>query len=155
MRWVAAHLLGVGVVVAARAAWDGAAATTLAALTLALAAIALLRGRTWGALLSLAVGSAFATAVALSMASAPAVFTFVAIVSCVPAALLARPMWRFDRAAALAALAGAVLWGASGAGLLRASPDAVMALGAAEAAWDLSHDQLEMRFCGAPADHRV
>src|SRR5690606_122584 len=43
-------------------------------------------------------------------------------------------------------------WGGASAALLRVSPDAVMALGRAEAAWDLAHGRAAMRYCGGVGD---
>lgn len=150
MRWIAAHLLVIGVITGGRCAYSGIWTTTLASAALAVGAIALLRGRTWGALFTLAVGASFATAAALSMTNAPALFTAIAIAASLPAVVLARPMWCFDRAAMIAAVLGSIVWGASSAAIVRASPDAVMTLGRAEARWDLAQGRAVMRFCADP-----
>ena len=127
--WVRAWgvlLLGVALVLGARCVMGGIVTTTAALVGLAVAAIGLIAGRTWGSLLALAVGASFAAAGALEMTNAPSLFFAVAAAASLPSLLFARPMWRFDRAAAVVVLAGSIALGSLGAAGLRLWGDEVL-----------------------------
>lgn len=127
--WVRAWgvlLLGVALVLGARCVISGIVTTTAALVGLAVAAIGLIAGRTWGSLLALAVGASFAAAGAFEMTNAPSLFFAVAAAASLPSLLFARPMWRFDRAAAVVVLAGSIALGSLGAAGLRLWGDEVL-----------------------------
>jgi hypothetical protein len=143
IRWVRAWgvvLLTVAVALGSRCAMAEIWTTTAALIGLGVAAVGLIAGRTWGSLLALAVGASFATAGALEMTNAPQLFFAIALAASLPCLLFARPMWRFDRAAALVLLAGSIALGSLGAsGLRLAGDDVARALDRLESELDRSH----------------
>lgn len=97
--------------------------TVIACAGLFAGAFAVMRGRTGGALLLLALGAAFGAAAALSMG--PSWFVLVTLAAAGPAVVLSPHMFRFDRLAATAALTLALLWGAGSAVAVRLAGDHV------------------------------
>ena len=73
------------------------------------------------------------------MTNAPPLFFAIALAASLPCLLFARPMWRFDRAAALVLLTGSIALGSLGAsGLQLAGDDVARALDRLESELDRS-----------------
>ena len=89
VRGSAVLMLLVSLVLVARCAAAGVWTTPAASLAMIAGTIGVLRGRTWGALLMLAVGASFAAAAVLDMTNAPELFLAIAIVASIPAAIAA------------------------------------------------------------------
>lgn len=138
----------VSLAVGAHCAGAGIWTTPVASLAMLAGAAGVLRGRTWGALLMLAVGASFAAAAALGMTNAPELFLAIAIVASVPAIGAARGMERLDRGAAIAAVLAAIAWGSIGAATIRSGGELIAALGRAHASIALSRGEATVRYCG-------
>lgn len=153
VRGSAILMLLVSLALGVRCAADGIWTTPAAALAMMAGAIGVLRGRTWGALLMLAVGASFAAAAVLDMTNAPELFLAIAIVASIPAARAARGMEQIDRAAAIAAVLAAIAWGSISAAMLRSGGDLIAALGRAHASIALSRGEAAVPYCGPRLAH--